>query len=483
MPCQQTDPGLEPAALVIDLDGTLTPVDTLAESVVRSLRRGPGAAIALLVALFSGRARFKARVAALASVAADQIPWRKDLIDFVDAERRRGRKIILATAADRSIAMSVADHLRLFDEVVATHDGRNLKGEAKLEAILCRVGSNFVYAGDSAADVPIWNAGRAAILVGRAVRFEAALKVPVERVFRDQGNRWKAWLDAVRPHQWAKNALVFVPLLTSFEFGDAARVAAATLAFAAFCLAATATYLLNDVWDIDSDRLHAQKRDRPFASGRLPLHQGLVASVLLFIVAAWVAITVSRPFAILIVGYALLTTLYSWKLKRHSVLDVVTLAVLYSWRVLAGAVAISVIVSPWLLAFSVFIFFSLALVKRCSELVNLRMAGDSAAHGRDYRVGDLDVLWPLGIGAGLSSVVVLGLYIGSPEAAGRYASAELLWLVGLALMYWIARIWIKTGRGEMHEDPVVFALIDRGSRWTIVAIVLLALAAHFIGIR
>ena len=483
MPQDRTESRNEQAALVVDLDGTLTPIDTLAESIVRAVRNYPRAATALVTALFSGRAQFKERVASLAPVLAERIPWRTDLIEYLAAERSRGRTIVLATAAHESVAASVAAHLGLFDDILATRDGSNLKGKTKLDAIRNRVGSNFVYAGDSSADIAVWNGGRAAILVGRPDRFEKALKVPVERVFLDQGSRWTAWVAALRPHQWAKNVLVFVPLLTSFAFSDLARVTAALLAFVAFCFAASATYLLNDVWDVDSDRLHPRKRNRPIASGRLPLQHGCLASVCLFILAGGTAVLVSSPLAALVGGYAALTTLYSWKIKRHSILDVVTLAVLYSWRVLAGAVAISVTFSPWLLAFSIFIFFSLALVKRCSELVSLRAVGGAAAHGRDYRVADLDVLWPLGVGAGLSSLVVLGLYIGSPEAADRYGSAELLWLVGLALMYWLARVWIKTGRGEMHEDPVVFALMDRGSRRTILVMVLLAVAAHFLRLR
>lgn len=466
-------------ALVVDLDGTLTPVDTLVESCIQVIRRQPWKVPSLLRALMAGRAQFKQKVAELASLSAAQLPWRQELIDYLTTERARGRRIVLATAAHESVAAAVADRLRLFDDVIATRDGHNLKGRAKLQAIQRLVGNDFVYAGDSAADVAIWQHAAGAILVGVSPAVARSVAVPIEGRFGSGAETWKAWLAAVRPHQWIKNTLVFVPVLTGLAIGDAARLGVAMLAFLAFCLAASATYLLNDIWDVESDRTHPRKRDRPFASGRLPMLQGLAAAGLLFTLALGVAALVSVPFVLMLFGYAVLTTLYSMVIKQYIVLDVLTLASLYTWRVLAGAIAISVQISTWLLAFAVFIFFSLALVKRCAELVTMQANSRGETHGRNYSVGDLVVLWPLGIAASLSSVVVLGLYIGSPESS-HYASREALWLVALALLYWIARVWIKTARDEMHDDPIVFALKDRGSRQLVATMAVLTLVAYFV---
>jgi len=305
--------------------------------------------------------------------------------------------------------------------------------------------------------------------------------VPVEQAWAAPQRDLRLWLGALRVHQWVKNLLIFVPLFTAVAFGDLHKSLAACGAFLAFSLAASATYIGNDLWDLDSDRVHPRKRFRAFASAQLPITHGIAAAALLLGSALVLALAVAPAFAAMLVGYIVITTAYSWTLKRYVVLDVITLAMLYTWRVLAGSVAVAVVVTPWLLAFSLFTFLSLALVKRCAELVALQQAGRTAAHGRDYQVRDLVVLWPLGVGASLCSVVVFGLYIGSPGAESQYANTQLLWLVGVGLMYWIARLWVKTARGEMHDDPLVFALRDRGSRLAVLSMVAVTLAAQWIG--
>lgn len=469
--------------LVIDLDGTLTPTDTLVESIVALVRRQPWRTPVILYWLLFGRAGFKARIAAAHRLNVHLLPWRQDLVEWIRAQRASGRRVVLATAAHRQIADDVALAQPLFDEVLASEPGLNLKGLAKLAAIRQQVGDEFVYAGDSRADLPIWSAARAAVLVGvdasvaRQVRASGA----VEREFAPLANSLSVWLKAVRAHQWLKNLLLFVPLLTSFGFTDPKKVLAMLAAFIAFSLAASATYLLNDLWDLDNDRQHARKRQRPLASGRLPLVQGLLGSVALMIAALGVALLATPwPFAAMLLGYVVLTTSYSWVLKAYVLMDVLVLALLYTYRVLAGAVAIGLVMSPWLLAFSVFTFLSLALVKRCAELVGLRDEGKLQVTGRDYRVSDLSVLWPLGVGASLCAAVVFGLFIGSPEARQAYGDTSTLWLVGVGLIYWMARMWIKTSRGEMHDDPIVFAIRDRGSRVAVAAMCAVPLLSHLL---
>ena len=281
-------------------------------------------------------------------------------------------------------------------------------------------------------------------------------------------------------HQWLKNLLLFVPLLTAFSFFDIAKLTAMVVAFLAFSFATSATYMINDLWDLENDRAHPRKRLRPFASGRLPILNGLVVAACALLLAFALAFTVSEGFLLMLLLYLVLTSAYSWVLKEYVLIDVLTLSLLYTLRILAGSVAIGVATSSWLLAFSVFLFLSLALVKRCAELVSLEQNGAAATRGRDYRVTDLVVLWPLGVGAALSAVVVFGLFISAPETQGRYGTPHLLWLVAIGLIYWLARLWVKTSRGEMYDDPLVYAIKDRGSRMTVFAMIAVMLAAHFL---
>jgi 4-hydroxybenzoate polyprenyltransferase/phosphoserine phosphatase len=470
------------SAIVVDLDGTLTPSDTLVEQLIALTHRHPDELPALAVRAVRGRAGLKAYVASRARWSADRLPYCQPLIDYLHEQRARGRKIILATGADRAVADAVATRLGLFDAVLASDGARNLKGQAKLDGIRQLVGNDFVYAGDSAADLPIWAAARAAILVAAPTRVAQRVRatVAVEREFARPRVGVGVWLRALRVHQWLKNLLLFVPLLTAFSFSDARNLIALTLAFIAFSLAASATYIVNDLWDLASDRAHLRKRLRPLASGELSIPLGGAAAAAALATALLVAAALSGRFLLVLLLYLAVSSAYSWKLKEYVIVDVLVLALLYTLRIIAGAVVVGVDVSSWLLAFSVFLFFSLALLKRCSELVSLERAGSTATRGRDYRAADLAVLWPLGAGSGLCAVVVFGLFISAPETQARYAGPQLLWLVAVGLIYWLCRLWIKSARGEMHEDPVVYAVRDFGSRVTLLAMIVATIAAHFL---
>jgi 4-hydroxybenzoate polyprenyltransferase len=467
--------------LVVDLDGTLTPTDTLAESLVGLAKRSPLDLLQVPFRLLNGRAEFKGWVAARAGVSPERLPYREALVAYLRDEKQNGRCIVLATAAHRSIAEGVSAHLGLFDEVLATQDGRNLKGEAKLEAIRGKLGGEFVYAGDSAADRAIWKAAKAAVLVGVAPGIADSIRkeVPVEREFAAEEGGLAVWLRAFRVHQWLKNLLLFVPLLTAFSFFDVWKLVTTVIAFFAFSFAASASYVFNDLWDLDNDRAHPRKRQRPFASGRIPIAQGVVAAGVSLVVALLLASAVSKNFLYMLLLYLAITSAYSWVLKERALIDVLTLSLLYTLRILAGSVAIGIPSSSWQLAFSAFIFLSLALVKRCAELVSLEQTGQGSAPGRDYRVTDLAVLWPLGVGSALSAVVVFGLFISTDETRARYATPELLWLVALGLVYWLARLWIKTSRGKMDDDPMVYAVEDSGSLMAVSFMIAVTLIAHF----
>jgi len=482
------EPGLVAATqalspLVVDLDGTLTPTDTLFETAVRCVKRHPFETLLWPLWLMQGRAAFKARLIQRSGWAGQNIPLREDLLEYLAQQRAQGRRLVLATAADISIARTVADRVGLFDDVIGSNGAHNLKGARKLQAIQDLVGPAFCYAGDSSADLPIWQAAESAVLVGASdsVAEQARKLTPVEREFKTAPPTPAVWVRAIRAHQWLKNLLLFVPLLTSFAFLDLHKVGAALLGFIAFSLTASATYLVNDLWDLDADRQHARKRLRPLASGRLRIETGVAGAAVLLLSGLTLAALIGGRFLAVTLVYLASTSAYSWSLKRYVLADVLALSLLYVLRILAGSIAIDVVTSTWLLAFSVFLFFSLALVKRCSELVSLGGQGKPRATGRDYQVNDLVVLWPLGIGAGLCSAVVFGLFVSAPEVRARYGSPDLLWLVDVGLLYWMARLWIKTSRGEMDDDPVVFAARDFGSQMTIAAMVAMVVAAYFLG--
>ncbi|MCW5652285.1 UbiA family prenyltransferase [Hydrogenophaga sp.] len=468
--------------LVVDLDGTLTPTDTLVESIIKLIKQSPLNLLRLPFQLMRGRSEFKSWVASRVGISAEVLPYRESLLAYLKEEKAKGRRIVLATAAHRSIADGVAAHLGLFDHVMASDDGgANLKGPAKLAAIQKEVGGDFVYAGDSSADIPVWKGARAAVLVNVSAGVAADVRksVPVEREISREKTGLAVWLKALRVHQWMKNLLLFVPMLTAFSFSDPTDIVHILVAFVAFSLTASATYVVNDLWDLESDRAHPRKSQRPFASARLPIQNGLAVAAVFLVAAFAMALSMSLGLFLILLVYLVLTSAYSWVLKEYVLMDVIMLSVLYTLRIVAGAIAIEETTSSWLLAFSVFVFLSLALVKRCAELVTLEQAGKLTTKGRDYRVTDLVVLWPLGVGAALSAVVVFGLFISAPETQGRYLSPQLLWFTALGLIYWLSRLWVKTSRGEMHDDPVVYALKDRGSRLTVIGMVVVMLIARF----
>jgi 4-hydroxybenzoate polyprenyltransferase/phosphoserine phosphatase len=479
-PPRRAGPGVP---LVVDLDGTLTPTDTLVESVLLLARRRPLDLLRLPLWLARGREVLKSEVARRVALDPGALPYREDLLDYLRAEKAAGRELVLATAAHRSVAAAVAQHLALFDRVLATDGARNLKGANKLAAIREEVGPAFVYAGDSVADFPVWEGAQAAVLVGAsgAVTRAVRTKHPIEKEFPKPATGLGTWRRALRVHQWAKNLLLFVPLLTAFSFapGD---VATMLLAFLCFSGVASATYIANDLWDLGNDRRHPRKRLRPFASGALPITSGVAVALALLAGAFGLAFTVNPGFAAMLLAYVVLTSAYSWWLKERVLVDVLVLSMLYTMRIVTGSVAVGIHTTSWLLAFSLFVFLSLALVKRCSELQMLKERGAATAHGRDYRVVDLVVLWPMGLASALAAVVVLGLFITAPETAARYASPMLLWGLAALMIYWLGRLWIKTARGEMDDDPVLYALKDRTSRLVVAVMVVNAVCAHFFDI-
>ena len=466
---------IDGAPLFVDLDGTLIRSDTLWESFAIALRARPWRTAIGVTALAHGRAALKERLGHLGPIDPAALPYREAFLEWLREEKASGRRIVLATAADRAVAESVANHLGVFDSVLASDGNRNLKGREKLAAIEeASAGGPFDYAGNDESDIPIFARSRQAVVVGApesVIRHANRLDGADTRFAREGGGGGlKAWIRAVRPHQWLKNLLVFVPMMTAFALDDATVWLHAFEAAFAMCLAASAGYLVNDLLDMQPDRRHPRKRERPFASGALAPSHGFFGAALILLAACLLALSVNGKVLFWLLLYLGSSLMYSFWLKRLPMFDVVTLAGLYTLRVEIGAAATGIEVSFWLRAFTIFVFLSLALIKRCGELVSERERGEQTGSGRGYRVGDIDVLQPMGVAASVAAVLVLALYVSTPDVEIRYATPKLLWLAMVALLVWLGRLWIDTTRGNMHDDPLVHALTDPIGRWLLIFI-------------
>ena len=459
---------LKEPPLAVDLDGTLCVTDTLVEQGLRLLAEKPWSLPGLLPALFAGRAALKRRITRSIALDPAGLLYNEDVLALIRDARDAGRHVILVTASDQHVADAVAEHLGLFDAAYGSDGTRNLKGEAKAQFLVRHFGAGgFDYVGDAAADRPVWRAARRALVVSPDEAFAQTLRgecrdVGIVGGAVSQSIRRRAVLRALRLHQWAKNLLIFVPMLAAHRT-SAPTLAAASAAFVAFSLVASSVYLLNDLVDLPHDRAHPVKSRRPFASGALKLSWG--PPLTLGLLAAGLAIALFLPgrFLLMLLGYYACTLTYSLVLKRRMVWDVMMLAGLYTIRVFAGGAATAIPVSPWLLAFSMFLFFCLAVVKRQTELVRLSQAGTSAASGRGYIAEDLDMLRSMAAASGYMAVLVLALYIDSAAILPLYHHPRALWALCPILLFWVSRVLMLSNRGLMNEDPVVFALRDRVS--------------------
>ena len=470
--------------LCVDLDGTLIRSDLLYEALARLSKGGVVPLVQAPFWLSRGRAGFKREVARRVVLEASSLPYNERLVEFLRAEKSRGRRLVLVTASDVRWAEQVAAHLELFDEVMGSDGTTNLEGETKARALVERFGDRgFDYAGNGPADLPVWKKARRAIAVNTPSGIESGL--------RRDGNLAESFpsapltvatvVEAIRMRQWVKNLLVFIPVITAHRLQDATVLTAGALAFFAISLCASGIYLINDLLDLDSDRKHPKKHGRPIATGSLPIPYAFVLSLVL--IAAGFAISWRLPSDAvkLIGGYLVVTTAYSLSLKRLILLDVFTLSFLYTLRVLLGGAATGLLLSPWFLAFSVFTFLSLAFCKRASELVRLKRSEAIEAHGRAYFTWDHLVVQTSGITSGYLAAIVLALYLQSETVRRFYASPAWLWLLVPVFLYWISRIWVLVNRGEMDEDPVLFATRDRVTYLTALlsaAVLVLATYGH-----
>ncbi|MCB1865580.1 MAG: UbiA family prenyltransferase [Chromatiales bacterium] len=459
----ETRPGVEP--LCVDMDGTLVQTDLLYEALFSLLKSSPSSLFALPAWLYGGKAALKHEIAARVEIDYTTLPYQQEFLEYLRNEKARGRELVLATAANATHANRVAEHLGLFDAVLASGPDVNLSGSRKLEAIRAQCPGGFSYAGNTSADVPIWEAAREIVAVNPSLAARGALhgfSRPIRTFTTEKRNGLRAFPTAIRLHQWVKNLLVFVPVITAHQLLAHGTLATAATAFVVFGLCTASVYLLNDLLDLREDRLHATKRLRPIAAGLLSIQHAvfyLFALLVLAFVGAWLLLPAG--FLLVLLIYYLLTVAYSLALKRLALVDIITLAALYTLRIIAGGVATGIELSFWLLAFSMFLFTSLALAKRYTEIARLSGQQALSAPGRGYRVGDLAALMHFGVASAQTSVLILALYLNSEAVSALYTEPRWLWLLCPIVMYLTARIWLLAHRDELNDDPVLFVLRDR----------------------
>jgi len=452
--------------LCVDLDGTLIKTDILLESVLGLLKTQPSSILLIPFWLLKGKAFLKKAIADLVVVDVDSLPYHSEFLEFLHEEHKKGRKLILVTATDVKVANQIASHLGIFSEVIGSNGETNLSGKDKVDVLDRRFGrQGYDYAADSYTDLKVWAHAHRAILVNACQRLNNPVRniVSVSREFNDRQKFLPTFFRAIRLQQWAKNALIFVPLIVSHNLTKPAPLLNALLAFLAFSLTASSVYLLNDLIDLETDRHHPTKRHRPFAAGDLSLKIGYVAIPCFFVGSLVIGLTLSLSFVLLLFIYFTLATTYSLYFKQFALVDVILLAGLYTLRIYAGGIAVSVVPSEWLLAFSMFIFLSLALLKRFSELGLIIQTNKDSVPGRGYGASDLGYMANVGLICGCMAVLVLALYVSSKEVTVLYEQPNLLWLICPMMLYWITRAWLLANRGQLDEDPLLFALRDRKS--------------------
>lgn len=461
--------------LCVDLDGTLLKTDTLHELIFRAVKQHWWLLFILPFLVFKGKAQFKKSLADKFNLDPSLLPYNTEFLSYLKQQKEQGRTLILVTGCYQKIAVTVAEHTGLFDDVYATNEHVNLTGKNKARLLVERFGDKaFDYAGNASVDTPVWAHSRNSLLVNCSDKLQKTLgkNIHFEQQFDPRPFSLKTSLKAIRLHQWAKNALIFTPALTAHGLLVPENVFLLIMAFLSFGCCASFNYIINDLLDLEADRKHHTKQHRPFAAGTVSIQAGLMMGGLLLILTLLFASQLPTRFILLLLTYFITTNLYSFYLKSMPIIDVTLLAGLYTLRVMAGAVAIHHEPSFWLIAFSAFLFFSLAIVKRLSELLYLKNNNSNQSQpikARGYVEADINMLQHFGSAAAIAAIMVLALYIDSPNVRELYNSPRQLWLLCPIMLVWLGRVWLITGRGKMHDDPVVFALKDRAS-WLIFSV-------------
>lgn len=466
--------------ICVDLDGTLVRTDTLIELIVAAVHLlSPLVLIRIIGWLLNGKARLKHELACRVELPIERLPFNEDVVTYLRKAHQQGHYIVLATAAPESVAKAVASHLGFFDQVLASNKHLNLRGAAKADRLVKEFGENgFIYAGNDHTDNAVWSRAAGAIIVGEPSRW-VKVGVPVEKRFAPRYAPWRELVRALRPYQWVKNVLVFTPVIAAGAIFDTVVMLKAFAAFICFGAAASAAYICNDLFDLDSDRRHPRKRERPFASGRLPLSIGILAVPALLTLSLWGALQLSGAVALVLSGYILLTAAYSLRIKSLPLVDVFVLAILYVTRVLAGAAATGITSSIWLLSFICFLFLSLAFLKRHVEVAENGQTGSpSLVAGRGYYTQEEIPLTVMGISSGFAASLVLALYVESTTAAAVYSRPTAIWALVPLCLFWLNRMWLSGWRGYVDDDPIVYAAKD----WVSRAVAVVGVACYLIAI-
>lgn len=463
--------------LAVDLDGTLSRANSIAEQLASVVRHRPWSAPSLLAALLRGRPAFKRLLQQLSPIERIDLPYHPSFVAYLKEQHALGREIILVTAADQSTATHVASLFPFLREGVGSGPDNNLSGRAKGAYLAQRYGEKgFVYAGNEVRDLRVWERAGGAIVVNPSMGLvrAAAKLTTIETFFEDRPPRLRTVLRQLRPHQWLKNILIFVPVFTAHRLGDQGALIHSLVAFAAFCAAASGAYVLNDLIDLPSDRAHPTKRARPFASGDLAIGLGALLFPALLLGAAILSWWLPVPARLLLTAYVVVTLLYTFLLKKLPLVDVVVLAGLYALRLVMGHLATGIAWSPWLTGFALFMFLSLALLKRFCELLERE---DGRAPGRGYHVGHRSTVGGVGIVAGCVAALIMVFYAGSAHVQTLYAEPSYLYALCPVFLAWILRMWNIGYRGNMHEDPVLFTLHDLASVGVLALTALIVLVA------
>jgi len=451
--------------LCVDLDGTVLHSDTLYESFCVFIRNHPQRFFELVAQLFKNRVALKTFLATEVKLDVESLPYNEDVLRLIRGAKEAGRKVLLVSASHRNLVEPIADHLGVFDEVVATDGETNIKGQAKADLLVGRYGEGgFDYVGDSKADLKVWTVCHTAHVVRKnslaeETRAGGGAK-EVESVGTDGGFPLVALVKQMRVHQWVKNILVFVPLITAGRFFDLSALVPTIILFAAWSLVASGIYFANDLVDLEGDRAHDKKRERPMASGALPLSWGIALSPLLLVCGLGLGFVAGWSAGIVLLSYIVISQAYSLHLKRRLLVDVFCLAFLYTVRIVGGGEASGNSVTIWLLAFSSLLFLGLAFLKRCSELYLVRQKGRVHTGNRGYSIEDIPIMMMFGVASTFSATIVLSLYMNSNVASEIYTRPALLWILVPLTLFWQCRLWIATTRGEMEHDPIVFSAKD-----------------------
>ncbi|WP_373999499.1 UbiA family prenyltransferase [Bdellovibrio bacteriovorus] len=450
--------------VVCDLDDCLIKTDLLYEQWLVLLKSKPLIFLKSPIWLFKGRSFFKTKLSEHAPITANLLPYRDEVLRFLKASKAdKNNKLILASASPEAWVSDISSHVGLFEHTLGSSAELNLKGTNKYKAIRAAIGDNaFTYIGDHAADIEIWKHCSKVVAVNPSPNLKskiASLAKPTEVITDSKKAAWKLAIKQIRPHQWIKNVLVFLPSFAGHKLLDVENIQNALLAFAGFSFAASFVYVLNDLLDLKADRNHHTKKRRPFASGDLPIKWGLLLLPALLAGCGIMAALLPVDFAIWISVYLILNLAYSLYLKQSVVVDIIILSMMYTLRIFAGSAATSVPISEWLLSFSTLFFFSLACVKRYTEII--RSKNKITLDGRGYRQVDYSMVQSLGVGSGLISILIILLYLQSNDVRALYSNPQNLWFATPVLLFWISRVWILTNRDEIHDDPVVFAVKDK----------------------